>query len=168
MSDEALRVRGYGDTAGVSWASSYLSSDRGVRLLQQIPQFLPLLRTAGVVKLPLSVPLAQCLCFPPQLLVHLLLFLVIARLAARLQINLINTPVIELLSKRERAHLLHHVQLPGAIEVQDARERARMPVEEVLVFMQAVIVAHLHQRLVRVAVAQLPQPRARESVQSPP
>lgn len=121
-----------------------------------------------MVKLPLSVPLTQCLRFPPQLLVHLLLFLMIARLAARLQINLINTPVIELLSERERAHLLHHVQLPSAIEVQDARERARVPVEEVLILVQAVIIAHLHERLVRVAVAQLPQTRAREPVQSPP
>lgn len=72
----------------------YLGSYRWAGLLQEIPQFPPLVRAAGVIKLSLSLPLPQSLCLPPQLLVHLFFFLVVTSLAAGLQVDLVNPPVV--------------------------------------------------------------------------
>lgn len=72
----------------------YLGSHRGAGLLQEIPQLLPLVWAAGVVELSLSLPLPHRLCLPPQFLIHLLFFLVVAGLAAGLQVYLINSPVV--------------------------------------------------------------------------
>ena len=91
-----------------------------------------------------SVLLPERLRLPPQLLVHLLLLLVVARLAARLQVDLVDAPVVQLLAERQRAHLLHHVQLARAVEVEDGGERSGVAVEEVLVVVEAVVVSDLH------------------------
>lgn len=88
------------ETTGVAIALStivsftYLSSHRGAGFLQEIPQLLPLVRTAGVIKLPLALPIPHGLCLPPQLLIHLFFLLVVAGLAAGLQVNLIDPPVV--------------------------------------------------------------------------
>lgn len=139
-------------------SDSYLGSHRGAGLLQEIPQFLPLLWAAGVIKLSLSLPLPHCLGLPPQLLVHLLFLLVVSGLAARLQVDLVNPPVVQLLAEGEGAHLLHHVQLARAVKVQNGGEGPRVPIEKVLVLVQAVVVADLHQGLVGVAVSELAEP----------
>lgn len=95
---------------------SYLCSHRGVRLLQQVPQLLPFLGAASVIEFfPLS--LSHGLRLSPQFFVHLLFLLMVPGLAARLQVDLIDPPVIKLLAKRERAHLFHHVELPCPVEI---------------------------------------------------
>ena len=147
---------------------AYLGRHRGAGLLQQVPQLLPLVRAAGVVELDLALALPQRLRLPPQLLVHLLLLLVVARLAAGLQVDLVDAPVVQLLAEGQRAHLLHHVQLARAVEVEDGGEGAGVAVEEVLAVVEAVVVADLQQGLVGVAVPQLAQPGAGQPVQGPP
>lgn len=77
----------------------------------------------------------------------------VAGLAAGLQVDFVDAPVVKLLAEAQRAHLLHHVQSPSAVEVEDGGEGAWMAVKEVLVVVEAVVVAHLEQRVVRVAVA---------------
>ena len=62
---------------------SYLGSHGRVGLLQQVPEFLPLLRAAGVIKL-FTLAFPHGLRLPPQFFVHLLLLLMIPGLAARL------------------------------------------------------------------------------------
>lgn len=92
----------------------------------------------------------------------------IPSLAAGLQVDLVDAPEVQLLAEGERAHLLHHVQLPGAVEVKDGGEGAGVSVEEVLVVIQAVVVAYLHDRVVGIAVPQFAQPCAGQPVQRPP
>ncbi|TNN42629.1 hypothetical protein EYF80_047184 [Liparis tanakae] len=136
-------------------------------LLQQVPELLPLVGAAAVLLL-LAVLLPQRVRLPPQLLVHLLLLLVVARLAARLQVDLVDAPVVQLLAEGQGAHLLHHVQLPRAVEVEDGGEGHRVAVEEVLVLREAVVVADLQQRLVGVAVPQAAQAGPGQPVQCSP
>ena len=89
-------------------------------------------------------------------------------LAAGFQVDLVDAPEVQLLTEGERAHLLHHVQLARAVEVKDGGEGSRVSVEEVLVVIQAVVVAYLHDGLVGVAVPQLAQPCPGQPVQRPP
>lgn len=133
----------------------YLSSNWGTWFLQEVPKFLLLVWAAGVIKFPFPISISQSLCFSSELLVHLLLLLVVSRLAARLQVDLIDAPVIELLAEWQRAHFLHHVQLSSSVKIQDRRERARVSVEEVLVLVKTVVIADFHQRLVCVTVSEL-------------
>lgn len=74
-------------------------------------------------------------------------------LAAGLKVDLVDAPEVQLLAERERAHFLHHVQLPSAIEVEDGGEGAGVSVEKVLVGIQAIIIAYLQDRVVGVAVS---------------
>lgn len=97
---------------------SYLGRYGGVGLLQEIPELFPFVSTASVIKF-LPFPFPQGLGFSLQLLVHLLLLLVVAGLAAGLQVDLIHPPVVQLLAEGQGAHLLHHVQLASTVEVQD-------------------------------------------------
>lgn len=92
----------------------------------------------------------------------------VAGLAARFQVDFVDAPVVELLAEAERAHLLHHVQPPSTVEVEDGGEGAWVAVKEVLVVVEAVVVAYLEQRIVCVAVAELAQPRAGQAVQGTP
>lgn len=62
---------------------SYLGSHGRVGLLQQVPEFLPLFRAAGVIKL-FTLAFPHGLRLPPQFFVHLLLLLMIPGLATRL------------------------------------------------------------------------------------
>lgn len=62
---------------------AYLGGHGRVGLLQQVPEFLPFLRTAGVIKL-FALAFPHGLRLPPQFFVHLLLLLMIPGLAARL------------------------------------------------------------------------------------
>lgn len=116
----------------------------------------------------MSIPVPHVLGLSFELLVHLLLFLVIPGLAAGLQVDLVDAPEVQLLAEREGAHLLHHVQLPGAVEVQDGGEGAGVSVEKVLAVIQVVVVAYLHDGVVGVAVSQLAQSCAGQPVQRPP
>lgn len=116
----------------------------------------------------MSVPLPHVLGLPFELLVHLLLFLVVPGLAAGLQVDLVDAPEVQLLAEGEGAHLLHHVQLSCAVEVQDGGEGAGVSVEKVLVVIQAVVVTYLHDGVVGVAVPQLAQSCAGQPVQRPP
>ena len=116
----------------------------------------------------MPIPLPHVLGLPLQLLVHLLLLLVVPGLAAGLQVDLVDAPEVQLLAEGQGAHLLHHVQLPGAVEVEDGGEGAGVPVEEVLVAVQAVVVAYLHDGVMGVAVPQLAQSGAGQPVQGPP
>lgn len=149
-------------------SASYLGSHGGARLLQEIPQFPPLVRAAGVIELSLSLPLPHGLFLPPQLLVHLLFLLVVARLAAGLQVDLVNIPVVQLLAKWQGTHLLHHVELARAVEVQDGGEGPWVPVKEVFIFVQAIVIANLHQGLMGVAVPKFAEPGPRQAFQGPP
>ena len=54
-------------------------------------------------------------------------------LAARLQVEFVDLPEVEVVGEGEHAHLLDEVQLARAVEVEDGREGARVAVEEVLV-----------------------------------
>ena len=54
-------------------------------------------------------------------------------LAARLQVEFVDLPEVEVVREGEHAHLLDEVQLARAVEVEDGREGARVAVEEVLV-----------------------------------
>lgn len=135
----------------------YLGRYRRIGLLQKVPEFFPLLCAAGVIKL-LAFPLPHGLCLPLELLVHLLLFLVVPRLAAGLQVDLIDSPVVQLLAERQGAHLLHHVQFARAVEVQDRSKCPRVPIEEVLILFQVVVIAYIHEGFVGVAVSELTQP----------
>lgn len=92
----------------------------------------------------------------------------VARLATRLQVDLIHTPVVQLLAEGQGAHFLHHVQLPGAVEVQYRCERPWVPVEKVLVVVQVVVVAYVHEGFVGFAVSQFAQARAWQTVQGSP
>ena len=68
-----------------------------------------------------------------HLLVHVLLALVVLVLAAGLQVQLVDAPVLQVVTESEHAHLLHQVEFARAIKVEDGAEGARMTVEEVLV-----------------------------------
>lgn len=89
-------------------------------------------------------------------------------LAAGLQVQFVDAPVLQVITKREHAHLVDDVQLAGAIEVQDGAEALRMSVEEVLVVRQRVVVAQLHDGLVGGALPQPPEPRVGQPLQRPP
>lgn len=130
----------------------YLCSHRWAGFLQQIPELLSLVGPAALFLL-LTLILPQCLRFPPQLLIHLLLLLVVPRLAAWLQVDLIDSPVVQLLAKRQGAHLLHHVQLPCSVEVEDGGEGHWVPIKEIFILSEAVVIADLQQWLMGVAVS---------------
>lgn len=73
-------------------------------------------------------------------------------LATALEIELVDAPICEIVAERQHAHLVYQVELAGAIEIEDRAERLWMPIKEVLVVDQGVIVAELGDRLVGVAV----------------
>ena len=64
-------------------------------------------------------------------------------LAARLEVELVDLPEVEVVGEGEDAHLLDQVQLARAVKVEDGGEGARVAVEEVLVVHERVRVAVL-------------------------
>jgi len=56
----------------------------------------------------------------------------VAVLTARLDEQLVHTPVVKVVGERQCADLVNEVQLAGAVKLDDGTERARMSVEEVL------------------------------------
>ena len=68
----------------------------------------------------------------------------------------------------EHAHLLDQVQLAGAIEVEDGRERARMSVKEELHAGEIIVVAQLHERVVGCATSQLTEACVWHACECPP
>jgi len=74
-------------------------------------------------------------------------------LAARFQVELVHAPVLEVVAEGDDAHLFNQVELTGSVEVENRWEGSRMPVEEVFVIHQRVVVTKLHDGFVAVAVA---------------
>lgn len=64
-------------------------------------------------------------------------------LTARLQVQLVDAPVLQVVAEGEHAHLVHQVQLAGAVEVEDGAEALGVAVEEVFVVDERVVVAEL-------------------------
>ena len=87
-------------------SATYPCCDRRGGFLQHIPQPLLVLRALALAKF-LFVPLPQRLRLLPHLLVHVLLPLVVLVLAARLQVQFVNTPVLQVVTEREDAHFVH-------------------------------------------------------------
>lgn len=89
-------------------------------------------------------------------------------LAAGLKVDLVDAPKVQFLAERQSAHFLHHVQLSGAVKVQDGGEGAGVSVKKVLVVIQTVVVTYLQDRVVGIAVPQFAQSCAGQPVQRPP
>jgi hypothetical protein len=85
-----------------------------------------------------------------------LLARVVLILAAGLQEDLINHPVLQVVAEGQHAHLINDVELPRAVEVEDGVEGARVAVEEVLVVHEAVGVAKAEDVVVGGGLHQLP------------
>ena len=114
------------------------------------------------------ISLPQTLGLFAHLFVDVLFALVVFVLAARLEVELIHAPELEVVAEGDDAHLLHQVELTRPVEVEDGREGSRVPVEEVFVVQQRVVVAEFHDGLVTVTVTQTPQSGVRQSFQRPP
>ncbi len=89
-------------------------------------------------------------------------------LAAQLEVELVDAPVLQVAAEGQHAHLVHHVQLVGAVKVEDGLEGARVAVEEVLVVHQGVGVAQLHYLVVVAGQGQPAQPGPRIGPQGAP
>ena len=135
--------------------------------LEEVPEKLLVRCALGVPELVL-VPRLERLGLLPHLLVHVLLPLVVLVLAARLQVELVDAPKVEVVAESQDAHVLHQVELPGPVKVQDGRKRPGMAVEKVLVVHEIIVVAELHQGLVRVALPKAAEFRVGKSVQRSP
>jgi len=53
----------------------------------------------------------------------------ISVLAAGLEVQLVDAPVLEVVGERQNAHLLNEVKLSCTVEVEHGRERARVTIE---------------------------------------
>lgn len=65
--------------------------------------------------------------------------------AAGIDAELIQAPVLDLLQEGERAELLHHMQPPRLVVIQDVVKRLRAAVKEILVLHQVGIIAKLQE-----------------------
>jgi len=110
----------------VAW--TYPGGFRCLRLLEQVPD---LASRLGEPPRPevLGGSHLKALSLLPHLLEHVLLALVVAVLAARLEVQLVDAPVLEVVGERQHAHLLDEVQLTGAVEIQHGRERSRVTIK---------------------------------------
>lgn len=79
------------------------------------------------------VTLTQTLSLFAHLLVDVLFTLVVFVLTARLEVELVHAPVLEVVAEGDDTHFFDQVQLTRPVEVEDGREGSRMPVEEVFV-----------------------------------
>ncbi len=146
---------GRDDDEGDGYDGDDLGGEGGVRLLDEVPQAALILH-----KLPVAEVLLHLLLDVVRLLLHLLddvlLAGVVLVLAAGLQEDLVDHPVLEVVAEGEDAHLVDDVELAGAVEVEDGVEGARMAVEEVLVVNEAVGVAEVQDVVVGGRLHQLP------------
>ena len=62
-------------------------------------------------------------------------------MAAGLEVQFVDAPVLEVVTEGEDAHLVHQMQLPCPVQVEDGGEGARVSVEEELVVRKVVVVA---------------------------
>ena len=110
----------------------------GLRFLHKVPGAAsqPNARPAAEVLVD-GTSLLDTLGLLAHLLEHVLLALVVAVLAARLEVELVDAPVLEVVGERQHAHLLDEVQLTGPVEVQHRRERTRVSIEVELHRVQA-------------------------------
>lgn len=113
-----------------------------VRLLQHVPHILLVLCTLAIAKL-FFFALPETLGLLAHFLVHVLLPLMVLVLTARLQVELVDAPVLQVVAEGEHTHLVHQVQLARPVEVEDGAEALGVSVEEVFVVYQRVVVAEL-------------------------
>ena len=152
-------------------ACSYPGSHRRLWLLHQVPETtLPLCTAATSEVLVAAASLAShALRLFTHLLEHVLLALVIAVLAARLQVELVDAPVLKVVGERQDADVVDKVQLTGPVEIEHRRKRARMSIEEELHRRRVEIVAQRAERVaVRRTATQAAETRVRHAFQSPP
>lgn len=101
----------------VTVTTTYPCRDAGGGLLEQVPQHLLVVRALALAEL-LLVPLPQRFGLFAHLLVHVLLALVVLVLATRLQVQLVNAPVLQIVTERQHTHLVDQMQLARPVEVQ--------------------------------------------------
>ena len=94
--------------------------------------------------------------------------LVVALLTARLQIELIDAPVVQVLLEGHRAALLSQVKFPRPVEVDDGPEVPGMSVKVVLVVLRVELVAQLQDLLSAPSPPQFPQTCLRQPVYEGP
>ena len=101
-------------------------------LLDEVPQALLVLGELARAKVFLDFFLDV-----EGLFLHLLLHMLLSRvelvLTTGLQVNLVNLPVIEVITKSHHAHLVHHVKTARTVKVQNRVETSWMTVKEVLI-----------------------------------
>ena len=108
--------------------ATYPCGLRRLRFLEQVPHL-----TSQISEPAAAEVFSRAHLKALRLLAHLfedvLLALVISVLTAGLEVELVDAPVLEVVGKRQHTHLLDQMQLPGAVEVEHGRERARVTVE---------------------------------------
>jgi hypothetical protein len=80
-----------------------------------------------------------------------LLALLVATATTGVNEELIDAPVLDLLAEGEHTQLLHDMQLPRVIKIQNISEEGGVPIEIVLFISHTVIIAQLQNGLFRVA-----------------
>jgi len=144
-----------------------------LRLLHQIPDAASQTGAGALSAAEILVDGSSLTSDALRLLAHLLedvlLALVVAVLAARLEVQLVDAPVLEVVGERQHADVVDEVQLTGPIEVEHGRERARVTVEKELHRRRVEVVA---QRAERIAVggtaAKAAEARVRHALERPP
>ena len=94
--------------------------------------------------------------------------LVVALLTTRLQIQLINAPVVQVLFEGYRTPLLSQVKFPRPVEVDDGPEVPGMSVKVVLIVLRVELVAQLQDLLGAPSPPQFAQSCLRQSVYEGP
>ena len=94
--------------------------------------------------------------------------LVVSLLTARLQVQFINAPVVQVLLEGYRTALLSQVKFPSPVEVDDGPEVPGMSVEVVLVVLRVELVAELQDLLGAASPPQFPQSGLWQSVYEGP
>ena len=90
-------------------------------------------------------------------------------LAARLQIQLVDAPVFQVVGERQYADVVDQVQLACPVEVQHGREGARVTVEEELHRRRVEVIAERAQRVTLGGTAsQTAETRVRHAFEGPP
>lgn len=114
------RMRPHRPCDGLTVGWTYPRCDARGGLLEQVPQDLLVVRALALAELFL-VPLPQRFRLLAHLLVHVLLALMVLVLTTRLQIQLVHAPVLQVVTERQNAHLVHQMQFARPVEVQYLR-----------------------------------------------
>ncbi|TNN76177.1 hypothetical protein EYF80_013708 [Liparis tanakae] len=101
----------------------------------------------------------------PVSVINVILPLVVPVATAGAYVELLDSPVLDLLAEGEDAHLLHHVDASCVVEVEHAEENMWIPVEVVLLLGRAVVVTQFQDRRLALAAQQTGQARVREAEQ---